>query len=607
MKRIHTLREEVYKKIAAGEVVERPLSVVKELVENALDAGADNITVDVMDGGKKRIKVTDNGHGFPPDDIETAFKNHSTSKISELEDFDHLHTLGFRGEALPSILEVSRIELKTSDNDDGAGVHVIFEDGKMVHNERIAWNRGTEIVVRELFYNFPVRRKFLKTERTELNQISSFMEPMALVNFDKSFELIHNGRTVFSYQKTAALKDRIYQVLGREILAGLQEVSFERDNYKLTGFVSKLNTGLGVKKHQYFFVNGRSIREKTLIASLNNTFQRYLEKHRNPVAVLLMEFPPTEVDVNIHPMKLEIKFVDSSAVYRFIKNAIDGCFGSDTGYEVTPDVSAFEGSRQVPDYRQAYSSGSDPILHPRGAAEGYAGDGGIREPGSYAGHYSGGQGSSTASVSSQKYSQASQTQLFDDYYPERDEVIIIGQYKHSYIIIEKEGVLMIVDQHNAQERVNFDHLKKEYNQEKVMSVSPLFPVIIELTPSEAAMMDDRKMEILKKAGFRLEPLTGNSYDIKSFPQVLDEPSIKDAVRTVIHMKDKDDAPDFEDSVLAEIACKSAIKINHKLYPAQMKTIVDNLFKTENPYFCPHKRPIIIEFTLEQIEKMMKRK
>jgi DNA mismatch repair protein MutL len=603
MGKIKTLRADVYKKIAAGEVVERPLSVVKELVENAVDAGADAITVSVMEGGKQLIKVMDNGCGFDPEDIPVAFKNHSTSKITELADFDSLNTLGFRGEALPSIMEVSKIEVKTSNNTDGRGVYRLFEDGEIIERTEIAHPKGTTITVKELFYNFPVRRKFLKTERTELNQIISLLEPMSLVNFDKSFALEHNGKTVFSYKKTNALNDRIYQVFGKEFLGNLQPVNYEEGGYKLSGFISKLNTGLSVKKHQYYFVNCRSVREKTLIAALNNTFKRYLEKYRSPAAVLLLEVPPQEIDVNIHPMKLEIKFVNSSQVYQFIKRGIDSCFGTGTDFEYVADFRPSSRSTGSSDWGGSYQSG-----------------GGIEESPSMASGRSSSDYGSTESRLNRNISPGQadqgygaprddfeQTQLFSGHFLDEDDFTIIGQYKNSYIIVEKDGELLIVDQHNAQERVNFDQLKKEYLSGNVVTITPLFPVIIDLTPSEASLLDEGKLEIMRKLGFRLEPLTGNSYDIKSFPQVLGEKNIKDGVRTLIHMKEKQDDVSFEDSVLAEIACKSAIKINHKLYPDQMKTIVRNLFKTTNPHFCPHKRPIIIEFTLEKIEKLMKRR
>jgi len=622
--KIQTLREDVYKKIAAGEVVERPLSVVKELVENAIDAGADAITVEVMEGGKRAIKVIDNGSGFAPDDIETAFKNHSTSKITELTDFDRLDTLGFRGEALPSILEVSQIELKTSDNSKGQGVYCLFQDAKLQEKRDIACNQGTTFTVKELFYNFPVRKKFLKTDRTELNQIISFLEPIALVNYNKSFELKHNGKTVFSYKKVSQLKDRIYQVFGKEFLENLHEVNYQHGQYHVCGFVSKLNTGVSVKKHQYFFVNRRSVREKTLIAGLNNTFQRFLEKHKHPAAILLLSIPPREVDVNIHPMKLEIKFVDSSGVYQLIKRAIEDSFGTVDQYEYIPDFSRSpqRGASTSSKWEPTTSAGPGPGPGaPATRRHDSAGQGGGGSFGGSRNNFQSQQPSASLADSIQGQQpipsdsqpqashpdEAAQSQLFPGQFLDRDGFKLIGQYKDSYIIIEKDGQLLIVDQHNAQERVNFDQLKKEYNEEKINSVLPLFPVIMELSPSEASLLDSNKLEVLAKLGFRLEPLTGNSYDIKAFPQVLGERNIKEAVREVIHLKEKDDDINFEDSVLAQIACKSAIKVNHKLFPEQMKTIVTNLFKTENPYFCPHKRPIIIEFTLEQIEKMMKRR
>lgn len=587
MGKVKTLREDVYKKIAAGEVVERPLSVVKELVENSLDAGSDNIKIEIIDGGKQLIKVIDNGSGFDPDDIEPAFKNHSTSKISELSDFDTLTSLGFRGEALPSILEVSKIEVKTSDNNDGRGLHCVFAEGELIQKDEIAFSRGTSILVEDLFYNFPVRKKFLKTERTELNQIISFLEPVALVHHDKSFELTHNHKTVFVYKKTAGLKDRIYQVFGKDFLDSLQEVNFEENNYRISGFVSRLNTGISVKKHQYFFVNNRPIREKTLIAALNNTFEKFLERSRHPVAVLMLTIPPHEVDVNIHPMKLEIKFENANIVYQAVKHAIENSFGTMEKFSADRDLGAFPGKSAA--YGSRYSS-----------------------PGTFPGESyrkQDWQPSHPGMEAQKPYSDHQQAQLFSGSFLDEEDFSIIGQYQNSYILVEKNNDLLLVDQHNAQERVNFDQLKKEYQEDKVVSISPLFPVIMELSPSEAAGLDDRKTGLLAKIGFRLESLGGNTYDIKAFPQVLGEKNIRDAIRTVIHMNvdSKEDELDFEDQILAEVACKSAIKVNHRLYPDQMKTIVKNLFNTSNPYFCPHKRPIIVEFTLEQIEKLLKRK
>ena len=612
MGKVKTLREDVYKKIAAGEVVERPLSVVKELVENSIDAGADQIKVEIVDGGKQLIKVSDNGSGFDPDDILPAFQNHSTSKISELSDFDTLSTLGFRGEALPSVLEVSKIQVKTANNTEGRGVYCRFEEGKLLQHEEIAFSRGTSIEVNELFYNFPVRKKFLKTERTELNQIIAFMEPVTLVHFDKSLELVHNNKSVFRYEKAASLRERIYQVFGKEYLDTLQEVNFGEGNYQATGFISRLNTGLSVKKHQYFFVNSRPIREKTLIAALNNTFEKFLEKSRSPAAILMLQIPPQEVDVNIHPMKLEIKFVDAGVIYKFIKHAIEHSLGMTAGVGGDIDMPAMPGPGSTVDFGP---SAYPPYSNRTGGSGGSWGGGGYQRQNwssSYPGSPGTGQGFTRAPFDTpgqKPRTDYEQTQLFAGGFLDEDDFFIIGQYKNSYILVEKDSDLLLVDQHNAQERVNFDQLKKEYQEEQVTSMSPLFPLIMELSPSEVAGLDGQKLELLAKIGFRLENLGGTTYDIKAFPQVLGEKNVKDAIRTVIHLDitSKDEETGFEDRILAEVACKSAIKVNHKLYPDQMKTIVKNLFKTSNPYFCPHKRPIIIEFTLEQIEKMLKRK
>ncbi len=607
MAKVKTLREDVYKKIAAGEVVERPLSVVKELVENSIDANADDIKIEIVDGGKQLIKVIDNGSGFDPEDIVPAFSNHSTSKISELSDFDTLTTLGFRGEALPSILEVSRIEIKSANNNEGRGVFYVFENGQPVRKDEIAFNQGTSIVVKDLFYNFPVRKKFLKTERTELSQIIAFLEPVCLVHYDKSFELVHNNKTVFVYKKAAGLKDRLYQVLGKDLLDSLQEVNYRENNYRIGGFISRLNTGLSVKKHQYFFVNRRPIREKTLVAALNNTFQRFLEKSRSPAAILMLTVPPHEVDVNIHPMKLEIKFENAGAIYQAVKNAIESTFGVADEFRGDRD---FPGSSPFP--YGAPSGFNRPYRGPSGGPGGGGGGGDYpRQEWQFPGTNRG-SGSAAAGFQAQEpqpQSDFNQTQMFAGSFLDEESFSIIGQYRNSYILVEKNQALLLIDQHNAQERINFDQLKKEYQEDKITSISPLFPLVMELSPSEASQLDSAKLELMEKIGFRLEPLGGNTYDIKTFPQVLGEKNIKDAVRTIIHMgvDSKEDEAGFEDQVLAEVACKSAIKVNHRLHPDQMKTIVTNLFNTSNPYFCPHQRPIIVEFTLEQIEKLLKRK
>ncbi|MCK5004900.1 MAG: DNA mismatch repair endonuclease MutL [Candidatus Aminicenantes bacterium] len=559
MGKIVTLKEEIYRKIAAGEVVERPFSVVKELVENSLDAGAETIRIELEHGGKSLVRVVDDGSGFDADDVEIAFRRHSTSKFREFSDFDTLDTLGFRGEALPSILEVSDINIETSSGDEGDGLKFNFRGGSLNDKETIAYPKGTSITVKNLFSNFPVRKKFLKSDRSEMNQITGFLEQVVLVNYKVSFELTHNGKTVFSYDGVRSLRERSYQVFGKEFTDDLIDIEFEYFGYRIKGLVSKLNTGVSSKKKQYFFVNGRNVREKTLYAAFNTTFQRYLEKSRNPAGILLLEIPPGEVDVNIHPMKLEIKFEDSSRVFQLIKKGIENVMGDNRGFQVEEAV----GERVAP------------YTHDKFRESGYDNSG------------------------------FSQQDLFDAEVSEEDDFIVIGQYKDSYIIIEKGGDLLVVDQHNADERSNFDRLKKEFTEKRTVTISPLFPLIIELTPGEAELLDEGKKDILRNAGFELEHMGGNSYDIKGYPEILNERSVSDTVREILGIESDD--VNFEDRALAEIACKSSIKVNYKLHDDQMRKVVRALFRSTNPYFCPHKRPIIINFSLETIEKTLKRK
>lgn len=559
MGKIKKLKEEVFKKIAAGEVVERPISVIKELVENSIDAGADTIEIKILEGGKKLIKVFDNGEGFESDDIKIAFLRHSTSKLTELSDFNNLKTLGFRGEALPSILEVSKIELKTSTNNEGSGIHCFFENGQLIAKHDIAFNRGTSIEIRELFYNFPVRKKFLKSDRAELIQINSYLEQIALVNFNISFKLFSSNKKVFIYNKVGNLKERIYQIFGKDFLDSIKEVNFENELYKLHGFISRINTGVSIKKYRFFFVNKRPVREKTLISSFNNTFKKFLEKHKNPIGILILDIPPDEIDVNIHPMKLEVRFKNSNSIYQFLKQAIENSFFGDKKFEADMSFSRIESEFN----------------------------------------------NQTSSEIKTNESHFDQSQLLSMNHLVEDDFTLIGQYKNSYLIVEKDNQLLIIDQHNAHERVIFDKLKEQYNTGRINSISPLFPIIIELASSDVSNLEMNKTELIKSLGFELHPLSGNSYDIKQFPQILEEQNIRDIILSIIHLKREE--INFEDRVIAEIACKSAIKINHNLYPEQIKAIVRDLFKTSNPYFCPHKRPIIKSFVLEEIEKMLKRK
>ncbi len=561
MGNIKVLSENVYRKIAAGEVIERPLSVVKELVENAIDAGAGEIAVELRAGGKELVRVEDNGCGFGADDIEVAFLRHSTSKLAELEDLDRLLTLGFRGEALPSILEVADIDLETADNDEGRGWHFVFCGGALREKRQAARRHGSSIAVQGLFANFPVRRKFMKSDQGELRPVSAFLETTALARPAIAFTLRHNGRVVFHYAAAANLAERIYQVFGKEFLDGLQPLDHAAGPYRLSGFVSTAQAGVSGKNRQFFTVNGRPVREKTLQAAFNNTFQSYLEKSRSPAGVIDLAIPPDHIDVNIHPMKLEIRFLDGQRVYQLMQQAIHATLGG----ALRPAAIAAHGSADM---------APESVIPAPATTTGKGG-------------------------APQLFS-AEQSDAGGDFH-------VLGQYLDSYIVVEKRGELLVIDQHNARERVLFERLQAGYRAGTTPAAQALFPLLLELTPVEQAALDDAKMESFRRAGFDLRRLSGSSIEVKAFPQSLSEGRIRESVRAALRESAAGDEKGRDENLLAALACHDAVKVNQRLLPEQMRALVRDLFACDNPYFCPHRRPIIVTLTLEEIEKRLKRR
>jgi len=560
MGKVIRLEEEVYRKIAAGEVVERPLSVVKELVENSLDAGATRIRVSVEQGGKGRIVVEDNGEGFAPDDIEAAFSRHSTSKLRETTDLDKITTLGFRGEALPSILEVSRIDLKTADNDSGTGIRAGFYEGSLETTKGIPYPRGTTIEVTDLFSNFPVRRKFLKSDAAELNQIVQFLEQVALAHYQVGFELLSNSRLLFSFPGVNLASERIYQVFGKEFLDGLQEITGADGDYRLHGFVSRPQAGSAQKNRQYLIVNGRIVREKTVYAALTAACQPFLEKGRHPAAILYLQLPPAEVDVNIHPMKLEIRFLDGRKIFLFVKSVIEsGLIGHPKTSEHSGGASAL---RPVFAESRPRSEVAGPPL-------------------------------------------AQQT-LFEESFARPDDGFqLLGQYAETYIVIERNGELLVIDQHNARELFLFDTMMRETESGGVAISTTLFPVILELTHSEKNLLTPARLELLKTAGFEVNDLGGTTVEIRTYARVIDERRVGETIRSLLESEPGE--WNQLEKVIAGVACKGSVKANHRLHAEEMRVIARDLFSLPNPFFCPHQRPTMVAFSLAEIEKLLRRR
>ena len=561
MGNIRVLAENVFRKIAAGEVIERPLSVVKELVENAIDAGAGEIAVELSAGGKELVRVEDDGCGFGADDVEIAFQRHSTSKLAELNDLDRLLTLGFRGEALPSILEVADIDLETADNDEGRGWRCVFRNGALLEKTQAPRRRGSAITVQRLFVNFPVRRKFMKSDQGELRPVSAFMETTSLARPGIAFTLRHNGRTVFHYPAAANLAERIYQVFGKEFLDGLRPLDFSAGAYRIRGYASAPQAGVSGRNRQFFTVNGRPVREKTLQAAFNNTFEPFLEKSRSAAGVIDLAVPPDQIDVNIHPMKLEIRFLDPQLVYHLLRQAIHAALGAPPRPEVT---AAFIPTGAAPAGAMPGMTSTAPM------------DGGARF-------------------------------LVAEPAAEGDSFRVLGQYLDSYIVVERNGELLVIDQHNARERVLFERLQAGWRSGATPAAQALFPLLLELTPVEQAALDDAKMEFFHQAGFDIRRLSGSAIEIKAFPQFLSEGRIRESVRAALRESPAGDKEGLEETFLAALACHDAIKVNQRLLPDEMRALVKDLFACANPNFCPHRRPIIVTLSLEEIEKRLKRR
>lgn len=568
---VKALAAEVYSKIAAGEVVERPLSVVKELVENSLDAQARSVRIELEEGGKRLIRIRDDGTGFFPEDILPAFSRHSTSKLVRLEDFDRLESLGFRGEALPSIAEVSRITLISSTGHSGLGVSVALEGQQEINRQETACPKGTEISVADLFYNFPVRRRFLKSERTELNAILRYIEQLSLAYWSVSFTLHHNGRELFSFPAVQSLQERIYQVFGKEFLEGLLIVETEAiQGWRMSGWVSKPGRGGRDRQRQFFFVNGRNIREKTLMAAFNQAYSGCLEKEHQPQGVLLLAVPAHEIDVNIHPMKLEIKFADNQKLFSWVfrsltavikgKTVMPGLVAERHGVFNTGEIQAHN-----PDYEKTPS----------------------------------GFGFNTLTESSMQADPGSLVAQADGYR-------LLGQFQNSYIVVEKKAELLLVDQHNAHETVIYNRLNRQISQQGgIATAATLFPILCELSPREWAQFEDKR-EDLQKLGFELEPLGVRSLSIRAYPAELADAQCREALLALLNEETTDDRARTPGR-LATIACKSAIKVNHPLHELEMKRLLDDYFALEQRDYCPHGRPITVRLDMEEIEKRLKRR
>jgi len=621
---IALLNQETIDKIAAGEVVERPSSVVKELVENAIDAGATAITVEIKDGGITLLRITDNGYGIPKEEIPLAFLRHTTNKIRSASELLSLHTLGFRGEALSSIAAVSKVELITKTKDALIGSRYVIEGAKELSLEEMGAPDGTTFFVRQLFYNTPARRKFLKSPMTEGNYIQELLERLALSNPSISFRFISNGKDRFATAGNGNLKDTIYELYGREIASSLIEVSAEEESFSLHGFIGTPALNRGNRNFESFFVNGRYIKSGILSKSLEEGYAGFLMQHQYPFAVLMFDFADNGVDVNVHPSKLEVRFENSNVVYNTLLRTVHDALAHREDIDVVPvseeedEVIAkaapilraepFEASRlqsmkdsiveqihkDTPyeaQYKEFYEnkrkeSVAEEIVYHAPAAN--VGNSTIvqEEP-----------------VSKPNYEQAS---FFSE--EARAKHRIIGQVFGTYWLVEYDGKLYIIDQHAAHEKVLYEKTMARLHEKTMTSQMVNPPIIVTLSTQEEEAFEKYK-ESFETLGYQVEHFGGKEYALTAVPDNilnLDKRQLfLDAISACVELKE-DKTSELILERIASMSCKAAVKGNHVLSMPEIESLIDELLSLDNPFRCPHGRPTIIAMTHYELDKKFKR-
>ncbi len=631
-KQIEVLDSQTIDKIAAGEVVERPASVVKELLENALDAGATAVTVEIKDGGINFIRVTDNGEGIDKSQIPTAFLRHATSKIKSIEDLFTTKSLGFRGEALSSIAAVGQVELITKTKDALTGVRYVTEGTRERIFEDIGAPEGTTFVVRNLFFNTPVRRKFLRTPTTEGSYITELIEKMALSHPNVAIKYINSGKTKLQTSGSGQVKDIIYQIYGRDVTDALLLAKNKNEHVMLDGFIGTPELARSNRGFELYFVNGRYIKSDLITRAIEEAYKPYMMQHKYPFVVLYLRMDPDLIDVNVHPNKLEIKFMESEAMYRFIIDSISEALHRQ---EMIPtDVKTDAHKRETPIYYD--KSAPEPFEKQRMEQESTM-KSEVHEAAGYVTETVDMRDiinnpilkkvlleADEAPAEQEAYShniikaseqviveKATQLELFDQPFLSAEAIKehqILGQIFDTYWLVSFADKLFIIDQHAAHEKVIYERMLKRLKAQDRISQALSPPMIVSVSKHEEELLQTY-MEQFTDIGFEIEHFGGNEYSIRAVPADLYGLNEKEMFREVLESLSTDIPKGDNEAVLQKLAsmsCKSAVKGNHAMSHAEAKGLIDELLQLDNPYNCPHGRPTIIAFTKYEIEKKFKR-
>ena len=614
MAKIHVLDNGTIDKIAAGEVVERPASVIKELVENAIDAGATAVTVEIKEGGIEFIRVTDNGAGIEKSEVRNAFMRHATSKITQVSDLLKLHSLGFRGEALSSIAAVSKVELITKTKEDMTGIRYCLEGAQEVSYEEIGAPEGTTFIVRNLFFNTPVRRKFLKTAMTEGSYVTDLLEHLALSRPDISIKYVLNGQTKFFTNGDGDLKAIIYRIYGRDIANEMIPFQTVEEDLVLEGFLGKPVLNRANRNFENYFVNSRYIRNKLVSKAIEEGYQSYMMQHRYPFVVLHLTIPAAYLDVNVHPSKMELRFRKSESIYPIISETINDCLIEkpniiDVKLEQEKEIT--ESYKYVPEPFEIKRN--ETAKHNEYNFSASFGES-VNETDDYTtdskNHILENGLNDRQIQNTSDYVQRELTETYDDFLTEaaKPKHKIIGQVFETYWIIEYEDKMYIIDQHAAHEKVMFESLMDKLKNKSISTQMINPPIILNLSLKEFDLVN-KYLDSFKEIGFDIEPFGGQDFVIRGVPSDLYSLDSQQVLMGIVDSLTNESGkmvPDIITEKIASMSCKAAVKGNSKLSYNEADRLISQLLTLENPYNCPHGRPTIISMSKYELEKKFKR-
>lgn len=573
--------------IAAGEVIERPLNVVKEVVENSIDAGATQIIIEVKKGGKQLIKVIDNGKGIAPDDMDIALERHATSKLRKIEDLEKIYTMGFRGEALASIAAVSRLTMISRTKDNEYGTKIVVESGDIIEREESGAKVGTTIIVENLFFNVPVRYKFLKQDATEFRYIKDWVQKTAFSNSNISIKLINDGKNVFQSNGNGKIEDIIYSVYGKELKDNIVKVNFEENGVKVTGIIGNTNIARDSRKDQIIFLNKRNIKSQILTNSADQAFKGSTGIGKYGFFILNMEMPANFYDINVHPTKMEVRFENENEIYKIFYHAIKSAILS----------KEFLGNSQTEDNNDEYISNEYDFL---------------------TNHFVNDEKDESKEDTKTNYfaKKAVNANESVNILDEKNELIhrekkrdvvykYIGILFKTFIIVEIDNELYLIDQHAAHERLLYEQIKENYkNNISSNSQMMLIPEVYNLTHKEYEFVQ-KNIELFKNYGFDLETFGTNSVKINGIPDIEYRSKSKNIFLEVLDemiTNERASLKDVEERFVATVACKAAVKANMDLTQEEVNYLIQNLLNLKNPYTCPHGRPTTIKFSKDELLK-----